>query len=87
MKSKKSKATIKPKESKTARNPRTPKATNRKPAPGVQPSPQTPWMVELLHQRIAMRAYEIYEQRSRLGPLDDWLKAERDILEAITKRR
>jgi len=27
-----------------------------------------------------MRAYEIYEQRSRLGPLDDWLKAERDVL-------
>ena len=33
-----------------------------------------------LHQRIAVRAFEIYEQRSRQGPFDDWLKAERDIL-------
>lgn len=27
-----------------------------------------------------MRAYEIYEQRIRQGPLDDWLQAEREIL-------
>jgi hypothetical protein len=35
---------------------------------------------EGLHARITMRAREIYEQRIRQGPLDDWLQAEREIL-------
>lgn len=35
-----------------------------------------------LHQRIAKRAYEVYEQRLRQGPVDDWLQAERDIMGA-----
>lgn len=39
-----------------------------------------------LHERIAKRAYEIYERRVRQGALDDWLQAEREILEARAKR-
>lgn len=35
---------------------------------------------EGLHERIAKRAYEIYERRIRQGALDDWLQAEREIL-------
>ena len=38
-------------------------------------------MEEILHQDIAKRAYEIYERRVRQGALDDWLKAEREILQ------
>lgn len=34
---------------------------------------------EDLHDLIAQRAYEIYEQRLRQGALDDWLEAERQI--------
>lgn len=34
-----------------------------------------------LQQQIAKRAYEIYEGRIRQGALDDWLQAEREILE------
>lgn len=30
-----------------------------------------------------MRAYEIYEQRSRQGPFDDWLKAEAELLKEL----
>jgi hypothetical protein len=30
--------------------------------------------------RIAHRAYEIYMERIRRGPLDDWLEAERGML-------
>ena len=71
MKPKKSKTTGKPKQSKTTG----PKAARRTPR-----GPRTLLVPEDLHLRIAMRAYEIYEQRSRLGPLDDWLKAERDVL-------
>ncbi|HKW86480.1 MAG TPA: DUF2934 domain-containing protein [Nitrospiraceae bacterium] len=37
-------------------------------------------MSEDLHERIAKRAYEIYERRIRQGALDDWLQAEREIL-------
>jgi aromatic ring-cleaving dioxygenase len=37
-------------------------------------------MSDHLHDRIAKRAYEIYQQRTRQGALDDWLKAEREIL-------
>ena len=39
-----------------------------------------------LHHRIAKRAYELYERRIRQGAigqgaLDDWLQAEREILQ------
>lgn len=40
-------------------------------------------MLETLHQQIAVRAYEIYEERSRQGAFDDWLKAEREILAGL----
>lgn len=36
---------------------------------------------EILHQNIAKRAYEIYERRIKKGALDDWLEAEREILQ------
>jgi hypothetical protein len=37
-------------------------------------------MSAILHERIATRAFEIYERRIRQGPLDDWLQAEQEIL-------
>lgn len=74
MKPKKSKSVKKPKSATEGRRPRVPRA---------QPAPQTPWMVDMLHQRIAVRAYELYERRARVGPLDDWLQAEREILKAL----
>jgi hypothetical protein len=37
-------------------------------------------MPDTLHDRIAQRAYELYRQRTTQGALDDWLKAEREIL-------
>jgi len=33
------------------------------------------------HQRIATRAYELYQRRILQGALDDWLQAEREILQ------
>jgi hypothetical protein len=51
------------------------KSTTSK-SPGQKPPPVS----EGLHARITMRAREIYEQRIRQGPLDDWLQAEREIL-------
>lgn len=38
-------------------------------------------MEETLHQDIAKRAYEIYQRRIQKGALDDWLQAEREILQ------
>ena len=38
-------------------------------------------MPESLHNQIVRRAYEIYERRIRQGALDDWLQAEREILQ------
>ncbi|MGQ0811314.1 MAG: DUF2934 domain-containing protein [Nitrospiraceae bacterium] len=40
-----------------------------------------------LHGRIAQRAYEIFEKRSHLGPLDDWLQAEREIFREERAKR
>ena len=57
-----------------------PKTTSRRPTRRLQPAPHTPSVPENLHERIAVRAYEIYERRIRQGPLDDWLQAEREIL-------
>jgi hypothetical protein len=62
---------MKPKKSKT---------TSRKPTRHTQLAPPTPAVWEELHRRIAARAYEIYEQRVRQGPVDDWLQAEREIV-------
>lgn len=72
---------MKPKNSKTARKPKKPKTTSQKLARRALPSPPTPSVAGDLHQQIAARAYEIYERRIRQGALDDWLKAEREILE------
>jgi hypothetical protein len=44
-------------------------------------------MLETLHQQIAVRAYQLYEQRSRIGPLDDWLRAEREIMAGLKAGR
>ena len=38
-------------------------------------------MPAMLHDRIAKRAYEIYRQRTSQGALDDWLQAEREVLQ------
>ena len=46
----------------------------------TQPDSPAPSASEGLHARITMRAREIYEQRIRQGALDDWLQAEREIL-------
>lgn len=54
--------------------------TSQQPASRTKPDPRTPSLSENLHERIATRAYENYERRIRLGPLDDWLQAEREIL-------
>lgn len=71
----------------SGRRPRTPAS-----APAASPTgassesgtKSTPKTVDsgTLHDRIAKRAYEIYDQRGREDghALDDWLQAEREIL-------
>jgi len=56
------------------------KMTRQRPSSPTTISPVAPGLSELHHDRIAMRAYEIYQWRTRQGPLDDWLQAEREIL-------
>lgn len=56
------------------------KLTSRRPTPRTKEGSRTSSASEDLHERIAKRAYEIYEQRIRQGALDDWLQAEREIL-------
>src|SRR5437764_13425912 len=46
----------------------------------IKQGSQTPSASEDLHERIAKRAYWIYERRIRQGALDDWLQAEQEIL-------
>jgi DUF2934 family protein len=61
---------------------KTTKATTSPKPPRRTPSgPQTPFWSEDLHTQIVKRAYEIYERRIRQGALDDWLQAEREILQ------
>jgi hypothetical protein len=60
--------------------PKKSKPTSRKPARHTQLAPPTPAVREELHRRITTRAYEIYEQRVRQGPVGDWLQAEREIV-------
>lgn len=74
---------MKPKKPKAKGKPKAAKKADLKLVPRAQPAPQIPWMVEMLHQRIAVRAYELYERRARVGPLDDWLAAEREILKEL----
>ena len=63
------------------KKPTKPKPTTRQRSAGQSKvdSP-TPSMSATLHERIATRAFEIYERRIRQGPLDDWLRAEQEIL-------
>jgi len=60
----------------------TTKTPRQSPAGRAQSGPRIPSAPDDLHNRIAKRAYEVYEQRIRQGPIDDWLQAEREILQA-----
>ena len=64
------------------------KLNKPRPAPRkkARPTRQEPELPSGLHQQIAKRAYEIYERRIRQGALDDWLQAEREILEGKPHR-
>jgi len=60
---------------------RTQGKTTRRGTPSRKtPDPVKPSESGTLHDRIAARAYEIYERRTRQGPLDDWLQAEEEII-------
>ena len=63
-----------------SKQPTTSKTTRQRPARRTKPGSQTPSVSTTLHDRIAARAFEIYERRIRQGPLDDWLQAEQEIL-------
>ena len=56
------------------------KTINQRPTRRTKQGSQPPSASEDLHERVAKRAYEIYERRIRQGALDDWLQAEREIL-------
>lgn len=58
-----------------------PKGTTNKPSRTTRQRSQMTSMPESLHNQIVRRAYEIYERRIRQGALDDWLQAEREILQ------
>jgi Protein of unknown function (DUF2934) len=48
------------------------------------PAEQAAWRVEVHQDRVARRAYELYEQRGRQEgrALEDWLNAERQLVSA-----
>jgi hypothetical protein len=48
------------------------------------PAEQAAWRVEVHHDRVARRAYELYEQRGRQEgrAIEDWLNAESQLLGA-----
>ena len=56
------------------------RTTRQRPSLRTTPVPYGPSASATLHDRIAARAYEIYERRTRQGPFDDWLQAEQEIL-------
>ncbi len=62
------------------KTPSTPKTMRQRPVRRTTPDSSTPSVSATLHERIDTRAREIYERRIRLGPLDDWLQAEHEIL-------
>ncbi len=65
------------------KQPHTPPANRHPPAASlVKPAQQLQSSSEDLHERITLRAYELYAQRGwRDGfALEDWLDAEREIL-------
>ena len=53
------------------------------------PRPRKPDLPGDIEERIRERAYQLYEQRSRVDgfALDDWLQAEREILGAQKQRK
>ena len=59
------------------------RTSTRKKAGAIRQDPEMP---SGLHQQISKRAYEIYERRIRQGALDDWLQAEREILQDKSHR-
>ena len=63
------------------------KETTRRPRSRVR-SPGSAENTQVLQQRIAARAYQLYQERgARQGdPLRDWLEAERQILEQENPR-
>jgi hypothetical protein len=67
-----------------SKKPTTPKTTRQSPARRARSGPRIPWAPDDLHERIAKRAYEVYEQRILQGPVDDWLQAEWKILGVTT---
>ena len=62
------------------KTPSKPKTLRQRPVRRTTPNSSTPAVSTTLHERIDTRAREIYERRIRLGPLDDWLQAEQEIL-------
>jgi len=60
-----------------------PKLRTKKPASQLI---KTPLIKEGAYPQIARRAYEIYERRLGQSALDDWLQAEREILQEIPHR-
>jgi hypothetical protein len=73
---------VKPKKPITLKKPTKPKPTptRQRSAGRTKADSPTPSVSATLHERIATRAFEIYERRIRQGPLDDWLQAEQEIL-------
>ena len=63
-----------------SKTPINPKTTRQKPARQTKPGSHTPSASANIHERITIRAFEIYERRIRQGPLDDWLQAEQEIV-------
>ena len=68
------------------KTPTKPKTMRQKPTRRTQSGSHTPSVSTNLHEQIATRAYENYERRIRLGPLDDWLQAEQEILGQQNRR-
>ena len=57
-------------------------AKPRKSAPKAAKAPKTPSAVRPDDDMIRVRAYEIYVERGYQGdPLEDWLRAERELIE------
>ena len=61
--------------------------TSQSPTRRRKPDFQPPSVSENTHERIAKRAYEIYERRIRQSAFDDWLQAEQEILKEKRSKR
>lgn len=69
----------------TVSNTATPKVPAR--APGVGPNAEQASKDAQAYERIAQRAYELYEQRGRQDgrALEDWVNAEQQLVGASSK--